>query len=73
MIPGVNIISRNSSIANINRSEGSGSTLSPSVVVIGGQSPLRKSLAPNKHLDWVKVDLNAAKIVAVQGYKCTKT
>ena len=42
MIPGVNIISRNSSIANINRSEGSGSTLSPSVVVIGGRAPLEK-------------------------------
>ena len=26
-----------------------------------GQSPLRKSLSPKEHLDWLKIDLNAPK------------
>ena len=40
MIQGVNIITGNTNIANINRSEGSGGTLSPSVGVLGGRAPL---------------------------------
>ena len=67
MIPGVNM-SGNTSIANINRLEGSGDTLSPSVGGFRGQSYLRKFLDPNRPLDWQKIDMNSAKIITVQGY-----
>ena len=36
------------------------------------QSPQRKILGPKKHLDWLKMDLIATKIITVQDYKCTK-
>ena len=72
MIQGVNIITGNTNILNINRSEGSGGTLSPSVGVLGGRAPLENFLAPNKYLDWLKIDMNSAKIITVQGYKYTK-
>ena len=32
---------------------------------------LRKLSGPKEHLDWLKIDLNAAKIITVQDYKCT--
>ena len=31
--------------------------------------PLRKFLESKEHLDWLKVDLNAAKIITIQDYK----
>ena len=37
-----------------------------------GQSPLSKVLGSKKHLDWLKIDLNAAEIITVQDYKRTK-
>ena len=32
---------------------------------------LRKLSGSKEHLDWLKIDLNAAKIITVQDYKCT--
>ena len=61
MIPEINIISRKASIVSTNRAGGS-----------GGQSPLRKFIGFKEHLDWFKIGLNAAKIIAVQDYKRTK-
>ena len=37
-----------------------------------GRSSLRKFLGSKEHLDWLKIDLNVAKIITVQDYKCTK-
>ena len=37
-----------------------------------GQNPLRKLLGSKEHLDWLKIDLNAAKVITVQDYKHTK-
>ena len=37
-----------------------------------GQSPLRKFQDSKEHLDWHKIDLNAAKIITVQDYNHTK-
>ena len=37
-----------------------------------GQSPLRKLLGSKKHLDWLKIYLNAAKIITVQEYEGAK-
>ena len=31
-----------------------------------GQSTLRKSLGSKKHIDWLKIDFNAAEIITVQ-------
>ena len=38
-----------------------------------GQNALRKLLGPKGHLDWLIIDLNAAKIFTVSDYKCTKS
>ena len=32
---------------------------------------LRKLSGSKEHLDWLKIDLNVAKIITVQDYKCT--
>ena len=37
-----------------------------------GQSPLRNFLGSKKHLDWLKIYLNAAKIITVQEYEGAK-
>ena len=37
-----------------------------------GQDPLRKVLGSKEHLDWLKLDLNAAQITTVEDYKRTK-
>ena len=34
-----------------------------------GQSPLRELLGSKKHLDWLKINLNKAKIITAQDYK----
>ena len=65
MIPGVNIIRGKSGTASINIGEGSGVTLSPSVGVFLGGSPLWKSVDCKEHLDWLRKDLNAAEIITV--------
>ena len=31
--------------------------------------PLRKFLGSKEHLDWLKIDLNAAELIAIQDYK----
>ena len=49
--------------------ESLGSALSPSAGVLG---TLRKFLGSKEHLDWLKIDLNAAEMITVQDYKCTK-
>ena len=36
------------------------------------QSPLRKFLGSNEHLELLKLDLNAAKIITDEDYKHTK-
>ena len=37
-----------------------------------GQSTLRKLLSSKEHLEWLKINLNVAKIITVQDYKHTK-
>ena len=64
MIPTVIIISGKASGESANRAGGSGGDLSPSAGVL--------FLGSKEHLDWLKIDLNAAEIITVQDYKCTK-
>ena len=71
VIPGVNIISGKASVASIIEA-GGGGALSPSAEVLGGRAPLRKFLGSKEHLKWLKIDLNAAKVITVQDYKHTK-
>ena len=71
MIPGVNI-SGKTNVASINRAVGSGGCSEPLSMGFRGQSPLRKLLGSKEYLDWLKIDLNAAKIITVKDYKCTK-
>ena len=71
MIPGVNIFSRKVSIASINKAGRSGGTLSPSARVLWGEA-LKKNLGSKEYLDWLKIDLNPAKIITVQDSKCSK-
>ena len=66
MIPEVNIISGKASLASVNETGGSGTTLG----FLGDRALLRKFLGSKKHLDWFKVDLNASK--TIQDYKDTK-
>ena len=63
-------ISGRASVASINGAGKSGGALSPSAEVLG---TLRKFLGSKEHLDWLKIDLNAAKIIAVLDYKTHKT
>ena len=72
MIPRVIIISRNASVESINGAGGSRGSRSPSAGVSGGRSPLRNFLGSKEHQDWLKINLNAAEIITVQDYKCTK-
>ena len=37
-----------------------------------GQSTLRKFLGSKEHIDWLKIDLNAAELITVQNYKYKK-
>ena len=36
------------------------------------EEPLRKFLGAKEHLNWVKIDLNATKIITIQDYKHTQ-
>ena len=71
MIPRVNIINGKVSITSVNEACGSGGVLRPQQG-FRRQSPLGKFLASKWHLDWLKVDLNAAEITSVQHYNHTK-
>ena len=71
MIPGVNIIDGKVIVASVNEACRSGGVLRPQQG-FRRQSPLGKFLASKWHLDWLKVDLNAAKITSVQHYNHTK-
>ena len=71
MIPGINIIDRKVSVASVNKACGFGGVLRPQRG-FRRQSPLGKFLASKWHLDWLKIDLNAAKITTVQYCKHTK-
>ena len=72
MIPEVNIISRKTSVESFNRVGGSGGHSESLSKDFRGKSPLRKCLGSKEHLDWLKIDLNVAKIITVQDNKCTK-
>ena len=48
---------------------GAQGAVSPSAGVLGGRG---KFLGYKYHLDWLKIDLNATKIIPVQVYKRTK-
>ena len=74
MIPGVTI---KASIASVNGARGSGGGggrggCEPISRGFRWQSRLRKFLGYIYHLDWLKIDLNATKIITVQVYKRTK-
>ena len=71
-IPGVNIIRGKVCVVSINRAGGSRGCSEPLSRGFMGKRPLRKFLCSKEHLDWPKIDLNAAKIITVQGYKHTK-
>ena len=60
MIPGINKVSRNASVASSQPLSGG----------FRGQSPLRKFLGSNDHLNWLKINLNADEIN--EDYKRTK-
>ena len=53
MIPEVSIISRKVSIASVNRAGGLGVLWDPQLLFLGSK----------EYLDWLKIDLNAAKII----------
>ena len=66
MIPGVHIINGKASTVNVNGAGGLGGALTP---LVGG---LKKVPGSKEHLDWLEIDLPAAKIITVQDYKHTK-
>ena len=57
MIAGLNKISGKTSVASVNRAEVSWE---------------RRILGSKKHLDWFKIDFNAAEKITIQGYKRTR-
>ena len=71
MIPGVNTIDGKVSIASVNGAGGSGVFWDPNGD-FREHNTLRKYLGSEEHLDWLKIDLNVAKIYSVQDYKHKK-
>ena len=69
IIPGVYISSGKASIESVNGTGGG----HPEPLSRGfkGQSPLRNFEGSKEHLDWLKIDLIAAKIITVQDYERT--
>ena len=67
MITGANIFSGKTSIASFNGTRGSGGAVNPITEVY------RKLVGSKEHLDWLKKDLNSAKIITVQNYKHKKS
>ena len=74
MIPEVNIISGDASVNRAGELEwgGGGGALNPSAGGFRGLSSLRKFVGSKKHLDWLKIDLNVVKVIAVPDNKHTK-
>ena len=72
IIPGKNTVSGKASVASANRARGPEEHSEPLRGGFSMQSPLRKFLVIKEHLDWLKIDLNAAKIITVQYYKHSK-
>ena len=68
MIAGVNIFSGKASIASIN---GAG-RIKPFSEGLMGWSPLRKLLGSKEHLQWLRKDLNVAKIIIVKTLNAQK-
>ena len=68
MIPEVNITEKQV----LMEPGGFGDCFEPLCRGFRGQSPLRNFLGSKKHLDWLKIDLNAAKIITVQEYEGAK-
>ena len=62
MVLGVNI-RRKASVVSVNRAGGSGGCSETLSRDFRRQSPQRKFLGSKEHLDWLKIDLNAAKII----------
>ena len=73
MLPRVNIFSGKVSEASINEAEGSGSVLRHHQGFQGVEHPNKNFLSSKEHLDWLKIDLNAAEIFTVQDHKYKKT
>ena len=80
MIPGENMIGRkaseaiNKQDASVKRANGvgvSGGSSETPKESIRRRNPLKNLLSSTEHLDWLKIDLNAAKIITVQNNKCT--
>ena len=69
MAPWVNIIGRKVRVASVNGAGGSGGVLRSQLRF---QGTLRKILGSKEHVDWLKIDLNVAEIITVQGYKHKK-
>ena len=69
--PGVNIIGGKVSVASIIRVRGSGGVLRPQWG-FRGQSTRKKILGSKEQLNWLKVDFNVAKVIAVQDYNNNK-
>ena len=72
MIPRVNIISGKASVASVNGAGGSERHSEPLSRGFRRWIPLRKFLGCKEHLDWLKIDTNAAKIRTAQDYIRTK-
>ena len=67
-----NIISGKASIVSISEAGVSGRCTEPLRMGFRGWSPLRKLLGSKENLDWLKIDLNTAKIIIVQDYEGAK-
>ena len=72
MIPEGNIFIGKASAVSVNRVGGSMGCSESLSGDFREQSPLRKILGFKGHIDWLKIDLNTAKIIVVQNYKPTK-
>ena len=73
MISAVNIVTGKASIVSVDRAGGSMGHSELLSEDSRGWSLLRKFLGCREHIDWLKINLNIAKIVTVQDYKCTKS
>ena len=71
MIPGVNVIGGKVSVESVNGAGWSG-VFCDLTRGFSGQSTLRKFLGSKEHIDWLKIDLNAAELITVQNYKYKK-
>ena len=72
IIPGKNTVSGKASVKSANRARGPKEHSEPLRGAFSMQSPLRKFLVIKELPDWLKINLNAAKIIAVQYYKHSK-